>query len=455
MDKITWAAEEMKNLPVHDKRIIERASYTLEQISKTPEASIPKAFQQWSQTQGMYRLLSHPQINPQVLQLPHNRQTRERMAQQGGPILIVQDTTTLTYQHPATKGLGEYTTTQGCLGILCHSAIAISTSGVPLGILGMDMWTRAPGTRGKKQERRQKAIQEKESYKWLKSMEVSSQWVPAGVKAVTVCDRESDIFEFLHFASQKGQDVLIRAIQERRVLDEQVGLKEAMNKQEIAGYITIHLPRDAHAKQVSREATLAIKYRKVTLLPPTESKKALPPIEMYSIQAEEVTAPPTEKQPIRWLLLTSLAINNLEEAVEKLEWYKKRWVIERFHYVLKSGFTIENLQLQTVERLKNAIALYAIAAWKVLWLRYEAEENPDEPCTVILQEKEWRTLYCVSNKTKNIPDTPLTLSEAAIMIAKLGGFLARKCDGKPGVKSIWRGLARLTDMVTAFEIFSC
>ena len=37
------------------------------------------------------------------------------------------------------------------------------------------------------------------------------------------------------------------------------------------------------------------------------------------------------------------------------------------------------------------------------------------------------------------------------LIAQLGGFLARKSDGEPGVKTIWQGLQRVMDVAKALQ----
>lgn len=91
-------------------------------------------------------------------------------------------------------------------------------------------------------------------------------------------------------------------------------------------------------------------------------------------------------------------------------------------------------------------------AWRLLWLAYEARENPDAPCTTVLSDDEWKSLYLALNrknivKTHNVPTEPPTLQTAIIQIARLGGFLARKGDGDPGVKALWRGFRRLQDYV--------
>ena len=132
--------------------------------------------------------------------------------------------------------------------------------------------------------------------------------------------------------------------------------------------------------------------------------------------------PPNGVQPVSWLLLTTLPVRTLDEAVEKLKWYKQHWKIERFHYVLKSCCTVEELQLETAERLQNAIAIYSIIAFMILWLTYEARKNPEDLCDIVLQKHEWQALYCMVNKTSIPPDKPPTLKEAVLLISKSGAF---------------------------------
>ena len=125
--------------------------------------------------------------------------------------------------------------------------------------------------------------------------------------------------------------------------------------------------------------------------------------------------------------------------------YAHRWTIERFHFVLKSGCKIEQRQLETVERMERAIPVFSIVAWRLLWLALQARETPDTPCTVILEAFEWKVL-CATARTRPLPTEPPTLREAVRMIAQLGGFLGRKCDGEPGPQTLWRGLRRLHDL---------
>ena len=49
---------------------------------------------------------------------------------------------------------------------------------------------------------------------------------------------------------------------------------------------------------------------------------------------------------------------------------------------------------------------------------------------------------------------PPTINTCIHWIAKLGGFLGRKRDGEPGVKTIWLGLRRLHDIADTWMLAS-
>jgi hypothetical protein len=123
--------------------------------------------------------------------------------------------------------------------------------------------------------------------------------------------------------------------------------------------------------------------------------------------------------------------------------------------VLKSGCHLEKLQLETAGRLERALALYCIVAWWLLYLTYLARNCPDTSCEVVFQTHEWQALHAFTYKTNVLPTTPPSLHEATRLVAKLGGFLARKSDGEPGVQTIWRGLmpvSHVTSKSTPVEL---
>jgi len=132
--------------------------------------------------------------------------------------------------------------------------------------------------------------------------------------------------------------------------------------------------------------------------------------------------------------------------------YTYRWLIEWFHYVLKSGCKLEDRQLQTQSRLERLLAVVNLIAWRLLWLTYQARQTPDASCLVALTEDEWQALYAHHHRTLQLPATPPTLGQVTRWIAQLGGFLGRKSNGEPGVKVLWRGWMHLQNIVDTWRL---
>jgi hypothetical protein len=152
------------------------------------------------------------------------------------------------------------------------------------------------------------------------------------------------------------------------------------------------------------------------------------------------------------MLLTNLPINGFEDAVEKVRWYCLRWRIEVFHKILKSGLRVEQCRLQTADRLIRYLTLMSIIAWRLYWITLIARSHPDLPCVPLLDEAEWKVLYSKIHRTKTVPQHPPSLREVVRWIAMLGGFLARKSDGEPGVITLWRGWKRLFDLSEGWNL---
>jgi hypothetical protein len=167
-------------------------------------------------------------------------------------------------------------------------------------------------------------------------------------------------------------------------------------------------------------------------------RATLPPLRLQVILAEEEDAP-AGSRPLRWLLVTSLPIASLEDALCTIRRYSYRWLIERYHFILKRGCRLEHLQLENVGRRQRALATYLIVAWRLLWLTYAARRQPDQPCSVVFETHEWQALYGTLHRTAKPPETPPTLRPAVHWMARLGGFIERRADGEPGVQTIWLG----------------
>ena len=201
----------------------------------------------------------------------------------------------------------------------------------------------------------------------------------------------------------------------------------------------------------ARTATLTLRATAVTLERPSvhPRRRFLKPAPLGVVLAEQTDAAPGEA-PLRWLLLTTRPVQTAEAAVQAVRWYGRRWLIERLHYVLKSGCRIEDLQLETAARLRRALATYLIVAWRLLWLTYEARQGPQGPAATVLDATQREVLQ----RHFGLPPdgTPPTLGQAVRLVARLGGFLNRRGDGEPRVKCLWRGWQELQAMVKGYRL---
>jgi hypothetical protein len=446
----SWATTEVGHACLGDHRLTTRLIRLVTDLAAQPTASLPHACGTPAATKAAYRFFNTEAVTPQTIRAAHQQATLERM--RGAPlVLAIQDTTDLDFRHhPSTKGLGPINSA-GSPGLKVHSVLAVSPEGVPQGILHQAVWARDPATSGKLQHRRQRETAEKESQRWLTAWECTQATVPEATRVLTIADREADIYDLFALPRRLGADLLIRATHNRRVQHEAQYLWEAIRQAPLGGQMQVDVQR-AQARP-ARQATLAVRWATLDVAPPRHRRrrKRLQPLQLQVLLAEEVD-PSAGVTPICWLLVTTLPIATWTEAVACVHWYTQRWLIERYHFVLKSGCRMEALQLETAARLERALAVYSVVAWRLLWLTYEARAHPEASSATVLALHEWQALYATMHRTPYLPSQPPSLREAVRWIAQLGGFLGRKSDGEPGVQVIWRGLCRLEDIAATWAL---
>lgn len=454
VDMQSWATDELRYVQLGDARLNRRLMKMVEDLSSHPESSVPQACGDWASTKAAYGFWKNDKVEPEAINQAHKHSTVERLSSHD-TVLNLQDTTDLNFTgHGKKQGMG-YLDHPAAKGLKVHSCLAVSTQGVPQGLIHQQVWARDPKTIGKKHNRSKLKTKDKESQRWLDTLTASQDAIPADKQVITIADREADIYDLFALPRREGSHLLIRMSHNRRV--ESIGshearyLWEAVRESPILGEVTIDIGR--RGDQPARKATLTMRIAQLSICPPANrpDKSSLSSIPVYMVLAEEDVAPSGVK-PVCWLLLATFPVETFDDAIRCLRYYSYRWLIERYHFVLKSGCGLEKLQLETGDRIHRALATYTIVAWRLLWLTYEARHAPDSPCDKVLETYQWQALYCYSHKTSVPPVTPPSLHEAVVMIAKLGGFLARKSDGEPGVKTIWRGLCRLHDIASTWKL---
>lgn len=215
-----WVEEEFGSAVLGDKRLVSRLMQLGESFFAMPTANIPQSCATKAAVKAAYRFFDNDQISMDAILAPHLEATEQRLRNHG-VVLVAQDTSTLNYtSHPETEGLGLINTSKDrSIRLLLHNTMAFTPEGTPLGLLNVQCWARDKAKAGSRHERHTKAIEAKESIKWLNGYRAVRE-VHArcpNTKLIVIADREADIHELFaeHLRIQKSAELLIRAEKSR------------------------------------------------------------------------------------------------------------------------------------------------------------------------------------------------------------------------------------------------
>jgi hypothetical protein len=450
-----WAEQELGSVRLYDPRLRRRLFRIAGDFYQRSQGNIPEACGSRAATMAAYRFFDNEKVSREVVLGAHREATVQRIREHR-VVLAPNDTTYLNYSaHPLTEGLGPLNNQEDHLvGLLLHNTLAFTPEGTPLGVLDAQCWARDKHTVGKSRQRKQLPIEQKESMKWLRSYRVVAevQRQCPQTRLVSLGDAESDIYELFREVArtEPAPHLLVRACRGRQRKVNEEELWAFMARQEVAGMLKLHLPRREDRK--ARDAEVELRFAAVSLSPPKDYGSQ-EPLGLWAVYVVEPEAP-EGREPVEWLLLSTVPVGGFEDALERVEWYSARWGIEVYHRTLKSGCRIKDRQFGTADRLESCLAVDMIVAWRIYHLTMLGRETPDVPCTVFFKDVEWKALWCYKYKTQTPPDKPPTMRQATLMLASLGGHLGRKSDGFPGAQSLWRGLQRLDTAVEMYTIFT-
>jgi hypothetical protein len=462
-DDESWLDREIAGSEFNDVRLRKRFGVLLEQLWKGMGQTIPLACQDWANTKAAYRFMDNDRVSEQDILSGHFQATAQRFAATDGPILVLQDTTTFSYERERPELVGYAgsaitsaerrgrTRPSPQCGILMHSSLAVTTEGLPLGLTAIKFWSRKEFKDTAKKRRKVNftriPIEKKESFRWIENLRHSTARLGDPGRCVHVGDRESDIFELFCAASELGTHFLVRTCTNRLAGDGEHTVADEMSEVRVKGLHRIEF-RDAKGRP--HQALLEIRYRRLTVWPPVAKQRHYPPLTLTVIHATE-RGEPADRPRVEWKLVTDLPVNSRADAIEKIDWYAMRWKIETFHKNLKSGCKAEESQLRTASRLTNLIAIFCILAWRVFWLTEINRSAPEASPEVALTATEVTLLDQLVKDTARIAQAP-PLSRSLIKLAQLGGYLARANDPPPGNKVIWRGMHRLIDIELGYRL---
>jgi hypothetical protein len=262
-----------------------------------------------------------------------------------------------------------------------------------------------------------------------------------------VADCESDFYEPLKLCQQHGVDFVIRSYQDRRLADEAGHLRAAVAGAVVLGQSTVEVR--SRAGQPARTAIVELRSVRVNLDGPWRPEGWQPALkDVWVVEAKEVHGPEGVKEPLHWILLTSLCCDTKAEVQRAVGRYAARWWVEEYHKALKSGAGVEESQLEQGHRLESLIAVLAVVAVRLLSTKMLARSRPEtfEAATSFGPQ-----MLALLEKKVGTPKSGWTNANVIIATARLGGFIGRKSDGMPGWQTIWRGWQRLMWMAEGVE----
>lgn len=464
-EELSWIAHEFAGAHLKDRRQVLSVQRIAAALAKTPHRSLTAACGP-AVRQAAHRIFEHPGTTIQGLLAGHYQRTVERC--RAVPlVLVAEDTCYFVYKQQQIKGLAQVNRSQKSRALIGHAALALTPDGTPLGLLSLDLWGElldAPP----RQAGAPLPVEERESEKWREALErlVANVAPPASgdpkgeeaasTRVLVVADREADIARYLTLPRPPNVHHLVRAAQNRKVTTadpdtgaaERQGLLQAVAQAPVLGEHVVQVPRHlATGKQQqimlpARQARLELRVRRVEL---AARGKGTVATTVWVVEAKEVE-PPEDTPAIHWVLITTEAVTDLEAARLRVDYYARRWVVERLHYTLKSGLRAERLQIDDAVSLARALAIYYVVAWRLLHLTYLGRERPDEPASSAFEADE---LLVLAAKTRH-PVT--TVGEAVLAVAELGGWQRYRTAPPPGVKSMWMGWITLRAMVDGYRL---
>ena len=443
-DAALWAEQHFGTADLGDRRRTRRLVTSAAKIAAHPEKPFTEVFD-WNDLRGFYGLCHRSEATLAAVMSPHWQQTRQAMSHEP-LVLTVHDTSELDYSsHRRLTGVGQIGNEHG-KGFLQHNSLAV----VPqprrvLGLVFQQLRVRQPAPAGENTHQRKR--RSRESDLWLEGFRAAGQ--PAqGCCWVDVCDRGADDYEGMRVCREVGHHFLFRANQDRLVFvtpehDRQEYLLRYARSLPSRGSDTVEIP--GRGGRPPRTAQVALTAAPVWIPPPKGTSRfaGKPILAAWVIRIWEPQPPAGAEEPLEWMLLCSVPSTTVEELKERRDWYCCRWMVEVFHNIEKSGCSEEDRRFETADRLETCLAVLSIVAVRVFQLRCALENQPEAPAEQAGTATEIRLIRrFLKHGTKRF-----TVREFVRGVAKLGGFLGRKGDGEPGVRTLWRGYQRLQDMI--------
>ena len=477
-----WVEKEV-NTSSYDRRLLARTQKVIKNKCRYPNQSFLKTCSGIKAEQkGYYRLMEtnnsaynfHSIIQPSII----NTGIRCSFYPK---ILWVSDGSDLNYEHlPHCTGLGKIGTKHQVPGLHLHATLGLTTNELLLGIghaTCSDIIHRDIDEKGCHYYI---PLEHKNSFIWYQHVEkIHKLMLKNPVINIFIGDRGADDFGlYQYILSLKNVDFVIRSQYNRNLEGEYYKLHDLIRKIPSMGTTELDIEnkhkngsnksnrgkykkvknknknkknknkknknkKNNDTKQSNfgkKKVKFHVSYKEVTILPPQSHKQNCKPLPITVIRG-------WEEKPIRgrerkeWILLTSLHVKSVDDAIQCIKYYRSRWRVEEYFRMLKSGCGVEKVFFDSCERILRSIAINLIVAWRLLFVGLLGGKLPPLPADVMFNEEQIHVLrgYAIVNNLK----PPNTLDEALHLVGLLGGACTNNSYPKAGYISIKDGLSKL------------
>lgn len=414
------------------------------------------------------RLLEHPDVTPQ--EIIRHGSSRTATAAAGRHVLAIQDTSELDYSahRQRTAGLGKISNHKGA-GLFIHPVLAVDAdSGDCLGIAHLQGWVRTK-TAARNYERL--PIEEKESYRWLQAAQVAGQCLEQAAEVTVIADRESDLYEEWDRIPDGHTHLLTRAHFNRKLADGGT-LSERLAAQPAVACYTLAVPARAAGRAykstdgarsgrvTAHDAHMEVRFGRVHITRPQHCRAQQSDIALSVVDVLELpsTVAPGEK-PVHWRLLSTHRVDDVQGALQLVDWYRQRWQIEQLFRTLKrQGLDMEASQLEDADALLKLVSVAVLVAARTLQLVNARDGQSQQRVSDAFDDDEITMLGQLQDKLEGKTDKQKNLHPihsmawAAWTIARLGGWMGYASEAKPGPITMLHGLQRFDSMVQGWKL---
>jgi len=449
-DNETWVEDQFSRCNLGDVRRTKRLQVVAKNMVESPEKSLPQQNRNWSDVKAAYRLFDNECVTFEAVCQQHWHQTRQTTP---GRYLLISDTTDINrYTHQATTGLGMLGDGKG-RGVQLHNCLVYNCNEKLIeGSAGALLYYRSRVPKNETRAQRLSRVRESELWGNLVT-DIGS--APEGSQWIHVFDRGGDNFEAMCRIQQTGCDWVIRAAKlNRKVIDERGEkryLSEVIQDARLLGSYELHLRSRPGVK--ARTAHINVSVARVIFQKPQHRSPWLRQCDILELAMDVVIVQesnaPKGVSPVNWVLLTSLPVENFEDAWQVIEDYENRWLIEEYHKVIKTGCNVEGPALRTAERLEPLIGLISVIGIRLFQMKLLGRSQRDTKAKTHVPAS-W--LKCLKLAQPKLKLTGLTVYEFFRELAKLGGFLGRKHDGEPGWQTVWSGFQKMQSLLAGLRL---